>query len=72
MEPVMIRNKIKQFVDERGLTPYRFWKDSGIGKATAYELYNDSGRVPDNETIRRICAVYGCKTSDLIEIKDDE
>ncbi|GAB1544797.1 hypothetical protein NUACC21_74730 [Scytonema sp. NUACC21] len=68
----MIRNKIKQFVDARGLTPYRFWKDTKLGKATAYELYNDSERVPDNETIRRIRTAYNCKTSDLIEVIDDD
>lgn len=66
----MILNKIKQFVDELGVTPYELHKQTGIGKTTAYALYKHSERIPDNDTIARICQVYKCKSLNLIEIKD--
>ena len=66
----MILNRIKHFLDDLGITPYELHKQAGIGKTTAYMLYGNPERIPDNNTIARICKVYDCKTLDLIEIKD--
>lgn len=66
----MILNRIKQFLDALNITPYELHKQTGISKTTAYTLCNHPERIPDNNTIARICKVYNCKTLDLIEIKD--
>lgn len=65
---VMIRNKIKQFVDGLGITRFQLYKATGISRTTVYALYDDPRRIPDEETVLRIVQVYGCKTSDLVEI----
>jgi DNA-binding Xre family transcriptional regulator len=65
----MIVNKIKQFVDGLGITPYQFHKRVGVGKSTAYALYNERDRIPDTQTLDRICAEFNCNVQDIIEYR---
>ncbi|MFL9458119.1 helix-turn-helix domain-containing protein [Tolypothrix bouteillei VB521301_2] len=63
----MVINTIKQFVDKLGITRYQFYKRTGISKTTAYALYEDFKRIPDAETIDRICNTFNCKPGDLLD-----
>lgn len=40
MGSMPIKNKIKEFVDDQGISVYRFRKDTRIAQRTAYDLYN--------------------------------
>lgn len=62
-----IRNRIRQFVDERGLTVYRLIKESGISATTGYALANQPDRIPDASTLDAICRKYQCQPGDLLE-----
>ncbi|MGL6340530.1 MAG: helix-turn-helix domain-containing protein, partial [Waterburya sp.] len=42
----MIKNDIKSLMDERGLSRYRLWKDTGFNRETAYRLYDDPDYIP--------------------------
>jgi Cro/C1-type HTH DNA-binding domain len=53
-----MKNKIKPFLDELRITPYRFWHDTGISRVTAYKLYNDSTYIPGADVLVRICDTY--------------
>ena len=53
-----MKNKIQPFLDERGITPYRFWHDTGISRVTAYKLYNDSTYIPGADVLVKICDTY--------------
>jgi hypothetical protein len=68
-----MRNKIKQLVDSRGLSVYRFWQDTGISRNTAYELYNNPDRYPMADVMDAIIKAYQVKTDEVIEwIPDDQ
>ncbi len=62
-----MRNKIKEFLDSRGITPYRFRKDTGIAQRTAYDLYNNSSHYPSKEVMSKICNTYRIQPGDLLE-----
>ena len=42
----MVRNKVKEFLESRGLTVYRFQKDTRIARRTAYDLTNKPDQLP--------------------------
>ena len=53
-----MKNQIQTFLDERGITPYRFWHDTGISRVTAYRLYNDPNYIPGADVLVKICDTY--------------
>jgi len=60
-------NRIKEYLDKRPdpvtgeprTSAYRFWKETGLSRATAYRLYNDSKYIPTGEVWNAICRAYG-------------
>jgi DNA-binding Xre family transcriptional regulator len=62
-----VRNKVKQFLDQRGITPYQFRKDTGIAQRTAYDLYNNPGQIPSSTVLSRICDAYEVQPGELLE-----
>ena len=63
---------MKRLIDQRGITPYRFWKDTGLHKATAYRLYDDSAYIPGREVMETIAKVYGWQPGWYISYVPDE
>ncbi|MUH01119.1 helix-turn-helix domain-containing protein [Scytonema sp. UIC 10036] len=61
-----VRNKIKQFIDERGITVYRFWQDTGVAQRTAYDLYNDPSALPNPSVLTKICDTYEVQPGELL------
>ena len=55
----VIRNDIKSLIDRQKLTRYRFWKDTGLNRETAYRLYDDPNYVPGAEVMDKIAKTYG-------------
>lgn len=61
-----VLNRIKKFLDNRPdpvngteyTSPYRFWQDTGIGRDTAYRMYNDSTYIPTSKALNKICNAY--------------
>lgn len=61
-----VLNRIKEFLDNRPdpvsgteyTSPYRFWQDTGIGRDTAYRMYNDSTYIPTSKALNKICSAY--------------
>lgn len=51
-------NRIQELIDSRGISVYRFWKDTGIGRDTAYRLYNDRSYIPNGDVLDKICTAY--------------
>lgn len=62
-----IRNRIKAFVKERGITVYRLIQDTGISNTTGYALANNPNQVPDAKTLNAICNAYRCSFDELLE-----
>ncbi|KAI9129479.1 helix-turn-helix transcriptional regulator [Acaryochloris sp. CCMEE 5410] len=59
---------MKDFLDERGITPYRFGKDVGLAQATAYNLYNDPEHLPSIKNLKRICEYYKVQTNLIVHV----
>jgi hypothetical protein len=55
----VIRNDIKYLIDRQKITRYRFWKDTGLNRETAYRLYDDPSYVPGAEVMDKIAKTYG-------------
>lgn len=53
-----MKNLVQPFLDTQGITPYRFWHDTGISRVTAYKLYNDATYIPGADVLVKICDRY--------------
>ena len=60
-------NKIRQFLDGRDVTPYRFQKEVGIATGTAYALYNNPNQLPSSTVLSKICDTYKVQPGELLE-----
>lgn len=60
-------NRIREIVDARDMSRYRFWKQTGLDRATAYRLYNDPTYIPSDPVLEKICKAYGLRTEDLLK-----
>lgn len=67
-----VRNKIKEFVDGRGLTAYQFIKETGIAPGTGYKLYKDSKHRPSPDVLEAICDTYEIQPNEVLEWVKDE
>lgn len=61
-------NQIQQFLkNQRGVnTPYRFWRDTGICRPVAYQLWNNPHKLPDPRAYSRICQTYKTQISEFV------
>lgn len=62
-----MRNKVKQFLEGRNLTAYRFIQETGISATTGYALNNDPNHLPSIKVIRQICDTYEIQPNDILE-----
>ena len=66
-------NTIREFVESRGITVYRFGKETGIAQATAYRLYNNSDEIPRGDVLNAICKTYKIQPGEILRwIPDNE
>jgi DNA-binding Xre family transcriptional regulator len=62
-----MRNRIKEFVDSRGMSVYQFWQETGISRTTAYSLYNNSAQYLGRDVMDAICSRYKIQPDALLE-----
>jgi DNA-binding Xre family transcriptional regulator len=62
-----VRNKIKQFLESRKITVYRFRLDTGIAQRTAYDLCNDPDQLPGSNVLSKICDTYRIQPNEVLE-----
>ena len=53
-----MKNRINQFLQERGITAYRFIEDTGISTTTGYELARNPDHLPSIRVLEQICDTY--------------
>ena len=61
-----VNNRIKELVDSKGISVYRFQKDVGIAQRTAYDLYNNPSQLPSSNVISKICDAYRIPVGDVL------
>ncbi len=64
-------NRIRQFIESRGMTRYRFWQETGLGRDTAYRLYKDPTYIPTGQVLDKICSTYKMQPGEFLEWRDD-
>jgi DNA-binding Xre family transcriptional regulator len=62
-----MRNKIKAFLNTKGITAYKFRQDVGIAQRTAYDLYNNPDQIPSSTVLSKICDTYEIQPNEIIE-----
>jgi DNA-binding Xre family transcriptional regulator len=62
----VLKNRIAEFLEERNITPYRFWQDTGISSQTAYRLVKDSFSIPRENVLAAICNCYKVQPNEVI------
>ena len=68
-----VQNRIKKFIDERGISRYKLWQETKLGRDTAYRLCNDPTYIPTGNVLDKLCATYRVQPGEfLVWIPDDE
>lgn len=68
-----VQNRIKKFIDERGISRYKLWQETKLGRDTAYRLCNDPTYVPTGNVLDKLCATYRVQPGEfLVWIPDDQ
>jgi putative transcriptional regulator len=62
----VIKLRLNELLAERGLTPYRLWKQTGIRWASIWQMSKgDTSRLHIG-TLDRICEALECQPGDLL------
>jgi transcriptional regulator with XRE-family HTH domain len=61
-----IGERLKQIMDNRGISQYRLAKISGASQPTISALVNDQTRKPNTDTIQKIAAALRCSVDEII------
>lgn len=61
-----LKNRVKDFLREKGISAYQFIKDTGISETTGYELARNPSHLPSIASIGRICQKYKIQPSEII------
>lgn len=64
---MVMRNKIKAFVDGLDITVYQFRQQTNIANKTAYDLYNNPLQYPGRDVMDKICSTFRVQPGDLLE-----
>lgn len=67
-----MKNTIRELIQARSITAYRFWKDVGCSRDVAYRLVNDPSYIPRESVMEMICRAYALQPGDfLIYVPED-
>lgn len=62
-----IENRVKQVMEDRGLTMYRLAKETGLTYQTIHNMMNPSKQLTriDMDTLERLCRVLNAEVGEL-------
>ncbi len=60
-------NVLGEIIEQRGMTRYRFWKDSGLAQRTAYRLCDDKEYVPTRDVMEVVCQTLRIQPGEWIK-----
>ncbi len=62
----MIKLRLTEILDERGVTMYWLWKQTGIRWATIWQMSKGDVARMNMDTLDRICEALDCEPGDLL------
>lgn len=68
-----VKNLVAQVLESRKISRYRFWRDTGLARGTAYRLVDDPSYIPGGDVWDKVCSVLEVQPGELLMwIPDDE
>jgi len=61
-----VKNRLREFVKERGISAYRLWKDTGLSRPTAYRACKDPDYPLAGEVLDKICTAYKIQPGEIL------
>ena len=68
----IVKTRLKEILDERGLSIRGFAFGNDLSFETVRRLYNNTAKQYQRETLGRICDVLDIEIEDLLYITDDD
>lgn len=62
-----MKNKVKAFVDQQGISVYEFRKRTQVAQRTAYDLYNNPYQLPNASVLNKICDAFKIQPNEILE-----
>lgn len=62
--------KVKELLEVHDITPYRFWKESGLANRTAYRLVNGETTTVNTDTLDATIKTLRTLTGKHVDIAD--
>lgn len=62
----VIKIKLKELLDKKGVTRYRVAKDTGIAYNTLLKLENNKMKTIDFEVLGKLCNYFNCSPDELL------
>ena len=63
---MVLKNRVKEFTEERGITVYRFIQQTGIAKSTGYKLSQNPNQLPSMAVLQAICDRYEIQPNEIV------
>lgn len=60
-------NKVKPFLESRGMSVYKFIQDTGVAPATGYKLAKSPSYLPGIRVLEVICDTYQVQPGEIVE-----
>jgi DNA-binding Xre family transcriptional regulator len=70
MAAMPIKWKVKEYLQAHNITPYRFWKESGLANRTAYRLVNGKTHNLNTETLDAALKALRSLTGKPVSVAD--
>jgi DNA-binding Xre family transcriptional regulator len=70
MKQMPLRWKVKEFLAQHDITPYRVMKESGLAQGTVYRLVNSKTTNLNTETLDRLLTSLSHLTGNRVGISD--
>ena len=63
---MVLKNRVKEFTEERGITVYKFIQQTGIAMSTGYKLSQNPDQLPSIAVLQAICDRYEIQPNEII------
>jgi DNA-binding Xre family transcriptional regulator len=63
---MVLKNRVKEFTESRGITVYKFIQQTGIAMSTGYKLSRNPNHLPSITVLETICDRYEIQPNEIV------
>jgi DNA-binding Xre family transcriptional regulator len=63
---MVLKNRVKEFTQSRGITIYKFIQQTGIAMSTGYKLSQNPDQLPSMAVLQAICNRYEIQPNEIV------